>query len=306
MFYNVENAFDIVDNPATDDNEFLPDGVMRWTRGRYETKLNNIYKTIIAAGEGEPPELIGFCEVEDSTILKDLISKTYLSKYEYGIIHEDSPDRRGIDVCMLFRKDVFKLETYEYWIPEGLDVNEFSSRSVLYAKLSSGSDTIHIILNHWPSRRGGVLSGESMRKLIASTIRNKIDSISAESSVTKLIITGDFNSTPDQSEMKMMTGFTGDGLINLSTEPARRGEGTYRFQGIWELFDQIIVSSDLLNSNEGFSTGENDMHIFKADFLFTDDPLYPGLSPFPTYKGYRYQGGFSDHLPVLLYLHSRH
>jgi hypothetical protein len=305
MFYNVENAFDIIDNPATDDNEFLPDGLRRWTRGRYETKLISIYKTIIAAGEGEPPELIGFCEIENSTILNDLISKTYLSKYEYGIIHEDSPDRRGIDVCMLYRKDLFKLVAYDYWIPYGLK-DEFSSRSVLYAKLTAGRDTIHLILNHWPSRRGGVLSGESMRRLIAATIRNKADSISEKNSLVKIIITGDFNSTPEQTEMKMLTEpESGISLINLSTASSKAGEGTYRFQGIWELFDQVIVSTDLINSSEGFSTGEEGMHIFKAGFLLTEDPVYPGLSPFPTYKGYRYMGGFSDHLPVLLYLHYR-
>lgn len=304
MFYNVENAFDTRDDPATEDNEFLPDGVRRWTNGRYENKLNNIYKAIIAAGEGEPPEIIGFCEIENSGILQDLISKTYLSKYEYGIIHEDSHDRRGIDVCMLYRKDIFKLSTYDYWMPESLNPEEFSSRSVLYAKLSYGSDTIHIILNHWPSRRGGVLSGEPMRRLMAAMVRNKVDSISHQVNIAKIIIAGDFNSIPAESEMKMLAG-SDSGLVNLSAVPSERGEGTYRYQGIWELFDQVIVSDDLLNCNEGLSTEQEDMHIFKPGFLLTEDPVYPGSSPFPTYKGYRYSGGFSDHLPVLLFLHPR-
>jgi predicted extracellular nuclease len=304
MFYNVENAFDTSDDPATEDNEFLPGGVRRWTNSRYENKLNNIYKTIVAAGEGQPPEIIGFCEIENSGILKDLISKTYLSKFNYGIIHEDSRDRRGIDVCMLYRKDILKLSGYDYWIPEGLNREEFSSRSVLYAKLSYGNDTLHVILNHWPSRRGGVLSGEPMRRLMAAMVRSKVDSISERSTIAKIIITGDFNSTPAESEMKLLLGsVSGTVLVNLSTAASERGEGTYRYQGIWEVFDQVIVSEDLINSSKGFSTGQEDMHIFKPGFLLADDPVYPGPSPFPTYKGYRYQGGFSDHLPVLLFLH---
>lgn len=304
MFYNVENAFDTTDDPATDDNEFLPEGTRRWTHERYEAKLNNLYKAIIAAGEGEPPEMVGFCEIENSGILNDLIGKTYLSKYDYGIIHKDSPDRRGIDVCMVYRKDLFKIIAYNYWIPDGLKNKEFSSRSVLYAKLSYGSDTLHLILNHWSSRRGGVLSGEPLRRLMSAMVRNKVDSISKSCNIAKIIIAGDFNSTPEENNMKILAGpGAGTKLINLSSLPSERGEGTYRFKGVWELFDQVIVSGDLVNCKEGLKTAQDDMHIFRAGFLMADDPVYPGLSPFATYRGYRYQGGFSDHLPVLLCLH---
>jgi len=308
MFYNVENLFDIYDDTLKDDNDFLPGGLMRWNLTRYNKKINSLYKTIVAAGEWNPPAVVAFCEVENKKVLEDLVYGTYLSKYNYRIIHEESPDQRGIDVCLIFRKDCTDIINYRYWIPSGIKSEDFTSRSILYTKLVIGRDTVHLIVNHWPSRRGGVLAGEDLRMKIAAMIREKADSIIERSSKgAKIIILGDFNSTPDDQEMKSLIAPSESGtfLVNLSERLAVNGQGTYRYMGIWEMIDQVIVSNNLLNCKKGLYTEVNLIRIFKPEFLLCKDPKYPGFTPLSTYRGYRYQGGYSDHLPVLLDLKVR-
>jgi hypothetical protein len=308
MFYNVENFFDIYDDSLTDDNEFLPDGLMRWNLTRYKKKTYSLYKTIIASGEWEPPPVIAFCEIENRKVLEDLIYGTYLLKYNYSIIHEESPDRRGIDVCLIYRKEIVNVICYKYWIPAEIVRKDFNSRSVLYTKFLIGSDTIHLIVNHWPSRRGGVLAGENFRLLIASMVREKVDSlIEKNPSGARIIVLGDFNSTPDDQAMRSLvcSSDSGKTMINLSERLDDNGLGTYRYMGTWEMIDQVIVSKGLLFCREGLYTEPNLLRIFKPDFLLKKDPKYPGFSPYSTYHGYKYQGGFSDHLPVFLDLKIR-
>jgi predicted extracellular nuclease len=307
MFYNVENLFDIFNDTLKNDDDFLPHGVLRWNYTRYNHKINSIFKTIVAAGEWSPPEIVAMCEVENRNVLEDLVYGTYLSKYQYRIIHEDSPDQRGIDVCLIFRSDVLKLIDSYYWIPEGFEEKDFTTRRILYSKFLYVKDTIHLIVNHWPSRRGGVLPGESLRMRISQMVREKSDSISFSSpDASKIIIVGDFNSTPDDNEIKILTALSSQNqLVNLSESMAEAGLGTYRYQGTWEMIDQVIVSEKLLNSSTGLVTENRLFSIFKPDFLLMKDPKFPGFTPFATYRGYRYQGGFSDHLPVLLKLYFR-
>ncbi|MCX6255631.1 MAG: endonuclease [Bacteroidia bacterium] len=303
MFYNVENLFDIYDDTLKDDNDFLPNGLMRWNLTRYNKKINSLYKTIVAAGEWNPPAIVAFCEVENRKVLEDLVYGTYLSKYNYRIIHEESPDQRGIDVCLIYRKECTEILDFRYWIPSVIKSEDFASRSILYAKLVISTDTVHLIVNHWPSRRGGVLAMEGIRMRISAMVKGKADSIIEKSSAgSKVIIIGDFNSTPDDREMKSLTATAESGrvLVNLSESLAGDGLGTYRFMGTWEMIDQVIVSDRLLTCDKGLYTDEKMLRIFKPDFLLRKDPKYPGFSPFSTYRGYRYQGGFSDHLPVLL------
>jgi hypothetical protein len=308
MFYNVENLFDIYDDTLTEDDDFLPAGVMRWNYSRYNRKINSLYKTIVAAGDWTPPALIAMCEIENRRVIEDLLYQTNLSKYGYGIIHEESPDERGIDVSLIYRKEIVKKISSRYWIPSGSAEDVFKSRSVLYAKCLIRKDTVHIFVNHWPSRRGGVLAGEYDRIRIASLIRSKVDSIAmADPSGPKILITGDFNCTPEDPIIKRLTspassGFT---LVNLSDSLSQEYFGTYRFGGTWEMLDQVIVSGSLFISKAGLSAETKNLRIFKPDFLLKNDPNYPGQSPFSTYRGYRYQGGFSDHLPVLLDLEFR-
>lgn len=308
MFYNVENLFDVYDDTLTDDNDFLPQGLMRWNRERYIKKINSLYKTIVAAGEWEAPAVVAFCEIENRNVLEDLINNTYLSKFDYGIVHEESPDRRGIDVCLIYRKKIARVLNYRYWIPVEINKKDFNSRSVLYTKILICSDTIHLIVNHWPSRRGGVLAGESYRLQIASMIREKVDSIAeGDHSGARIVILGDFNSTPDEQVIKSLlsSADSAGSMINLSDRLDEDGQGTYRYLGTWELFDQVIVSGRLVSCGEGLYTEPKLLSIFRPDFLLKKDPKYPGFSPFSTYRGYKYQGGFSDHLPVLLDLKVR-
>jgi hypothetical protein len=303
MFYNVENLFDIRDDTLRNDNDFLPGGVMKWNYTRYERKINSLFKTIVAAGSKYPPAIVAFCEVENRQVLEDLAYGTFLSKYEYKIIHEDSPDQRGIDVCMIYRADSLNLIDFRYWIPLDMKREAFMTRSILCARFSFSGDTFHLIVNHWPSRRGGVLAGEDLRRKISDMLREKADSICRMSSPGgKIIIAGDFNCTPDDNEIRALVERRGSDvhLKDLSEHPAKEGLGTYRYMGTWEMIDQVIVSESLITSQKGLFTDSAMLRIFKPDFLLKKDPKYPGSSPFSTYKGYRYQGGFSDHLPVLL------
>jgi predicted extracellular nuclease len=303
MFYNVENLFDFSHDTLKNDIDFLPAGAMRWNYSRYRKKIGALYKTIVAAGLSDPPEIVAMCEVENRKVINDLVYGTYLSKYDYRIIHEESPDQRGIDVCLIYRTDSLKLTGYRYWIPDGIRREDYNTRSVLFATFVYRADTLHLIVNHWPSRRGGVLAGEDLRRKISGMIALKADSINRRSAGhAKIIIAGDFNCTPDDEEIKVLVS-QGDRdlhLINLSEKMASKGQGTYRYQGTWEMIDQVIVSGFLVSNRKGFTTSQEKLTIFRPDFLLQKDPKYPGSSPHSTYRGYKYQGGFSDHLPVLL------
>ena len=302
MFYNVENLFDIGNDSATDDDEFLPGSVRRWNFKRYEKKIYSLYKTIAAAGEWSPPEIIGLCEVENRKVIEDLVYRTNLSKYNYGIIHRDSPDPRGIDVCMIYREEVVEILDWSYLLPQNNNRSEGATRSVLYAQCLAGGDTIHLFLNHWPSRRGGVLAGESLRGNIAGLLRNKIDSLGfVKTGRVKVIVMGDFNATPADDVVRMLSDpyLSGISMINLSENPDNT-KGTYRYRGMWEMIDQVLVSGWLQDCHSGIFTSRDLFRIFDPGFLLKNDPAYPGESPFSTWRGYRYQGGFSDHLPVLL------
>jgi len=195
-----------------------------------------------------------------------------------------------------------KVISYDYIMPVDSGGVPFKTRSVLYVKLSIMNDTLHLFLNHWPSRRGGVLTGESQRLKIAGMLKEKSDSIVlADGTDTKIIYAGDFNAIPEDDVIGRLVGNYGSGLsmINLS-ERLPEGSGTYRYQGTWEMIDQVIVSESVTESKTGLHAGAGSLKIFNPSFLLQVDANYPGQSPFSTYRGYTYQGGYSDHLPVLL------
>ncbi|MCU0455331.1 MAG: endonuclease [Bacteroidales bacterium] len=292
LFYNVENLFDTEDDTTTMDDEFLPRGLRRWTQTRYRAKINTLYKTIAAAGGWDAPAVIGLYETENRKVVEDLIYTTGLARYDYGIIHCDSRDERGIDVCMIYRKDLVRLIDHEYFLPADSGGVIFSTRDVLYAKIVLGKDTLNLFLNHWPSRRGGVLAGEEQRQMIARLLRSRADSIGFEDGNNAgIIFAGDFNAVPEDLTITSLSACYSSGLEmkNLSGF-LPKSSGTYRYQGTWEMIDQVMIS-------QGVSAV---LEIFSPDFLLYDDPVYPGRSPFSTYRGYRYQGGYSDHLPLVL------
>lgn len=306
MFYNTENFFDTADDTLAGDDEFLPGGRMNWTIERYNSKLNSVFKMISAAGTGRPPALVGMCEIENFTVIDDLLKRTFLSKHRYKAIHRDSPDERGIDVCLIYDSDIFSALSYSFLVPPGTPDNPFRSRSVLFAEMKSGRDTLFVFVNHWPSRRRGVLDGQDMREVLAGIIRGKCDSLAGSRGPgAAILIMGDFNCPPDENPLASgITGGTGEaGLVNLSDSLSAKGKGSYRYRGVWEMLDQIIVSRSLLGEGQGFRTSVDSFSVFSPSFLLGRDRVYPGLSPWSTYSGYTYTGGFSDHLPVVISLH---
>jgi predicted extracellular nuclease len=308
QFYNTENFFDTFDDPNTADNEFLPDSKRHWTYKRYQQKLNNIYKVIISLGD-QPPALVGMAEVENDLVLKDLTQKTPLLKFNYHFIHHDSPDPRGIDAALLYRPDQFKpLKITFYKVRFSEDARK-RTREIVYVKgLALGTDTIHVFVNHWPSRVSGELKTERLRLNAAHILRQKTDSIMHQSPSAKIVIVGDFNDEPtDQSilnELKALPlnrNAESKSLYNLSLPWMKEISiiGTLKYKGDWSVFDQIIVSSSLLkHSTQGLKYLKGSAKIDDAVFLLIKDDKYGGNQPFRTYNGYKYTGGFSDHLPV--------
>ncbi|UCG27576.1 MAG: endonuclease [Bacteroidales bacterium] len=309
MFYNVENLFDTLDDPETRDEEFLPDSERYWTKNRYLTKLNNLCKVIIAIGGWEPPEIVGLCEVENRDILNDLVNHTPLSKYQYRIIHRDSPDERGIDVAMIYLDKYFKVQNIKYIPVENPGDPTFKTRDILYVKgFFPDGDTLHLFINHWPSRSGGQLETEPLRVLAASILRREISAVSANEPHAKVILMGDFNDTPEDRSIKDVLdaamefdNVEPDRLYNLSSaDNTWQVKGSHKYQMSWDMLDQFIVSGSLIMNQDTMYVREDNFNVFAPDFLLEKDESNLGLKPFRTYVGFRYQNGFSDHLPVYL------
>jgi endonuclease/exonuclease/phosphatase family metal-dependent hydrolase len=305
VFYNAENFFDTRNDSLTADDEFTPEGGRHWNYPKYKTKLNNLYKTFIAIGNWTPPDLIGICEVENKQVLTDLVNNTPLSKYNYKIIHANSPDKRGIDVAILYNSERVNVLQSRYF---SIGKAGLFTRDILYCRTRMGNDTCHFFMNHWPSRSAGQLETEPDRLAAASRLRSIVDSIFHGYRRAKIVIMGDFNDEPrDMSLSQRLQAKTdlrnaqSDYLYNLSRAPeSGKTKGTVKFRGEWTLFDQVIVSGSLLGSLKGLHVHPDDYHIFGESFLIEPDEQYNGFKPFRTYNGYKYQGGFSDHLPVYI------
>ena len=298
-FYNLENLFDIYDDSLTNDDEFTFNGSKKWNKYRYEKKLLNIYKVIINMGDWEPPAIVGLCEVENYWVLHDLINKTPLGKFDYKIIHKESPDDRGIDAALLYLEDKFRPFHYN------LFKLDFPTREILYIKGHLFStDTIHLFVNHWPSRWGGKMVTEQKRIAAASLLKNKTDSVLQTNPDANIILMGDFNDEPKDKSISeilnatFLSDYDDGNFINLMEKAYRAGKGTITvsqpfFQ--WFIFDQLIVSKSLI---KGASLSiENDAaHIFNPSWLLDKE----NKRPFRTFRGPVYLGGYSDHLPVYL------
>lgn len=303
MFYNTENLFDTVDDTLKDDEEFLPGGTRHWTKSRYLKKIDCISRVIIAAGGWDAPAVAGLCEVENETTVKDLVNSEILGSIDYSYIHYDSPDKRGIDICLLYRRDIVSVLDTEPWLPcSAGSKTEFDSRNVLFVKTRIDGDTINFVVCHWPSQRGGLLASEEQRRLVSDLIIHKIDSVKKTVGPgSKIIMMGDFNCAPDFKEIRKIEDSCG--LINLSAGYAGGIKGSYKFRGRWEMMDQILISENMTGLPvSGCKKYNASFRVADNDFLFEDDPGYPGKRPFSTYRDYRWSGGYSDHLPVLLRL----
>lgn len=308
-FYNLENFFDTDVDSTRSYNEFTPEGAQRWTLGRYFQKRTNVFKTIMAMGEGSPPDVIGVCEVENENVLLDLIMGTPLKNYNYRVVHYESGDRRGIDVALLYRVDHLGLiNSKAIRLFDSTDTG-FVTRDILYVSFEAGSvDTLHVFVNHWPSRYGGVLASDAKRSLAASVLRSHVDSLNHVLNNPKIVIMGDFNDTPvDVSINKVLRALSPDkleyssDLVHLFANSALLGfQGTIKHMQNWQIFDHIIISRALFDSNDRLIFSQGSQRIFVKDFLLTDDDRHLGRMLFRTYQGPKYLGGFSDHLPVMI------
>ncbi|MBN2773039.1 MAG: endonuclease/exonuclease/phosphatase family protein [Prolixibacteraceae bacterium] len=313
LFYNVENLFDTEDNPYTEDDEFLPDSERRWNNYRLNNKLNNIAKVILASGGWESPDIVGLCEVENRKVVEQLLNNSSLKNQKYKVIHKESPDPRGIDVSMIYKEESFRPLKYEYNGLKNEDGEVRKTREILYVKgIVKESDTLHLFFNHWPSRYSGYLETVEFRKLAARTLRNRIDLILSDNPDAKVIIMGDFNDQPtDESLTSLLLAKSGtdaseqNTLINLSAGCETSNYGTIKYQSQWQIYDQVIVSKEILDTVQPIFSSPENAGVIHFDFLLTEDKKYGGLKPFRTYNGFSYEGGFSDHLPVYIDLFIR-
>ncbi|HSP83825.1 MAG TPA: hypothetical protein VLN72_08840 [Gillisia sp.] len=313
-FYNVENLFDTENDPFTFDDDRTPTGKDKWTLEKYEHKLQNLSKVISEIGSGLtqlPPAILGVCEVENLRVLEDLVNQPSLLPFKYGIVHYDSPDRRGIDVGLLYQKDLFvpqNSQSRRLLIYEADDPTKrvYTRDQLVVSGLFEG-ELMHFIVNHWPSRSGGEARSSYKRESAARLNRKIIDSLHRIDPYAKIMIMGDFNDDPNNKSIRKVLGAkadkskTGIGeLFNPMENMLQKGMGTLAYRDGWNLFDQIILSHSLLGND--FSTYQfYRAGIFNPDYLLTPSGQYKGY-PFRSYDYGGYTGGYSDHFPVYVYL----
>jgi len=306
MFYNTENFYDSENDSLTNDDEFTSNEVRRWNSDRMHRKSERIAKVILAAGKWNPPVIVGLCEIENLQVLEILTRIAPLNKYRYKIIHKDSPDERGIDVAFIYRPELFRPFDYQAIAVVNPSDKSFRTRDILRVSgVLNGCDTLHFFVNHWPSRYGGIMETMKYRILAAEILKTSVLSLKSNFSGAKIICMGDFNDGPkDESLAGVLNAKEADNpeikgeMINLSSEWISNPVQTIKSQYNWEVFDQLIVSDYFLGKSGCFKF--LNAEIFKADFLLEPDEKFGGVKPKRTYIGFKYQDGFSDHLPVLL------
>ena len=295
---NTENLFDTQHDSLKNDYEFLPDSPRHWTRTKYWQKLNRIGQTIISCGEDSSgwslPDIVGLCEVENDSVLFDLTRRSLLRKARYEYVMTASDDVRGIDVALLYSPFSFRLIKAD--TIRVLPLSEMRpTRDILHVEgeIENG-DTLHIFLLHAPSRMGGELYSRPFRKHVMERLCNAIDSVRDKYLDPKILVMGDFNDYADSPSLQFAYEH---GLFNVATGAHGRNgaKGTYRYHGEWGSLDQILVSENL-------RSWVKDCRVNDAPFLLEKDTKYGGVKPRRNYNGMRFNNGFSDHLPLILYL----
>src|SRR5574344_28109 len=316
MFWNLENYFDPFDDPGVADEAFTPRGEYHWNWEKFCKKRDDIARTIIAAGDKYHffPAVVGVAEVENRFVLNQLVKETPLARLGYKVIHKESLDKRGIDVGLLYRDKKFKPLTTKSILVKITEDSILLTRSVLYVKgllnlgddLPEGAiaestiyDTLHLLVNHWPSKLGDKKISDRNRMAASNTVKRVVDSILNCSVNAKILVMGDLNDSPNSEPVENLTN-----LINLAKPVLERDHyaGTNKYRESWSLIDQMLVSNSLFN--EGFTDKSGKevrkklrMEIY-SDNLLTDDKTYLGQKPFRTLTGPGYNVGISYHLPV--------
>ena len=277
--YNVENLFDTQHDTLKNDSSFLPDGMHHWTYRRYQTKIDRIAQVLVNIGGWESVPLVGLCEVENARCLRHLCYQ--LRRFHYKYVHYDSPDERGVDVALLYDSTRISILNSQA-IPLMLENDR--TRDILYVSaLYELRDTVHVMLCHLPSQLGGASSSDWKRQHAKSLLQSHIDSILLLQPSANIVLMGDMNTLP-QDDLNAMT--------NLMLPIQKSGLGTHKYQGIWTCLDQFYVSPSLVSRAQ--------TTIFSPPWLMEEDVPYLDLKPRRTYVGYRYNDGYSDHLPIVL------
>jgi predicted extracellular nuclease len=291
VFYNVENYFDTIDG-TNDDAEFLPNSENNWNAAKYIEKRNHINQVFDSLIN---PLFIGMCEIENESVLRDLNAHSSNRK-EFGIVHEESPDARGIDVAIMYDSSAVKLVSsgkIRFVLP---NQTEPTTRDILWGKFIRKKDTIFVLVNHWPSRRGGQEESEPLRLEAAKNARIFIDSILNVNSSSKIILMGDLNDYPTDKAPMMIQ----EQLNPMITKESGEFGGSHNYKETWDVLDHIFVSPGLTSTKKGFKVCSSSGKIHSFSFLLSE---YKGqIVPFRTYGGSTYLGGYSDHLPVSIKL----
>ena len=293
---NCENLFDCRHDSLKNDTEFLPDGAYHWTRTRYWQKLDRIGQAILSCGVKEQtwqlPDMVALCEVENDSVLHDLTRRSLLRNARYDYVMTNSPDERGIDVALMYSPYSFRLigsHSVRVKPIKGMR----PTRDILYASgVTASGDTLHVIVAHLPSRRGGEKYSRPFRMMAARQVAAVIDSIyNKVSAEAKIIVAGDFNDYSNSESMQLLCSKR---MIEVSKGAKGRNgaKGTYRYQGLWGSLDHILVSRPLADIL-------TECYVNDAEFLIERDEKYGGVKPRRNYLGPRYLNGFSDHLPLV-------
>lgn len=311
-FYNLENLFDTIVDPDTNlilREDFTPLGAKNWNTKKYYHKLDNMARVISEIGvnvEPKGPAIIGVSEVENRSVLEDLVKRPAIMSRNYQIVHFDSPDERGIDVGLLYRPDAFELEKawvrHEFSLP---DNDKTRDQLIVEGKLDG--EHMYFMVDHWPSRGGGQQKSAPSRNTVAKNDRAVIDSILGVHPDAKIIFMGDLNDDPVDESVTDYLKANGkikklkDGeLYNPYYKKFKKGDGSLAYNDAWNLFDQMIMTQALLGSDYQ-SYKFKSAHIFKKDYMFQQDGRFKGY-PLRSFVGNNFKGGFSDHFPVYLYL----
>jgi len=310
-FYNVENLFDTLDTEGVNDLDFTPSGVNGWNTQRYYEKLDRLSEVISLLGADKTEDgvaVLGLAEIENKSVVEDLIATERLKGRKYKIVHYDSPDKRGIDVGLIYQPKYFKVESSASYTLKIEGNENFYSRDQLLVSGDFQGERMHFIVCHWPSRRGGEKKSSPLREAAGDLSRHIIDSIMvAEGSSAKIIMMGDLNDDPTSKSLVTNLNASGNKekltenqLFNASLEHFKKGIGTLAWRDTWNLFDQMILSQAFLNSDY---TGYNfyKFVVFNKPFLMQPSGRFKGY-PYRSFAGGQYIGGYSDHFPVYLLL----
>ncbi|TXE13188.1 endonuclease/exonuclease/phosphatase family protein [Seonamhaeicola algicola] len=312
-FYNLENLFDTINDPTKLD-EYSPIMEIKGNRDAiYKQKVKNMAKVLADIGSEKTqntPSIIGICEVENRKVVEDLVNDTALIKKDYGIIHYDAPDARGIDVGLLYQKSVFKplnSKTFELKIYDDKTRERVQTRDQLLVSGLLENELIHVIVNHWPSRRGGEARSNPKRVAAAKLNKRIIDSLQTEDPYAKIFIMGDLNDNPTNNSVKKVLNAKENksnvglkGIYNPFTTIYKNGLGTVAYRDVWSLFDQIMVTKPLIDTKtQGLKLYK--ASIFNAQYLINSTGAYKGY-PYRSFTKAGFTNGYSDHFPVYIYL----